>query len=45
MLEFLARNDVQWTPPSTDETVMTIEGVAAGQIPESELATLLRKAL
>jgi death-on-curing protein len=45
MLEFLARNNVQWAPPSADETVMTIEGVAAGQISESKLATWLRRAL
>jgi death-on-curing protein len=42
MLEFLARNDVEWTPPSIDETVRTIEGVAAGSISEPELADWLR---
>jgi death-on-curing protein len=42
MLEFLARNDVEWAPPGTDETVATIESVAAGGIPETELADWLR---
>ncbi len=44
MLEFLARNDVEWTPPSVDETVATMEGVAAGKISERELADWLRAA-
>ena len=44
MLEFLARNRVEWTPPSVEETVATIEGVAAGRISESELADWLRAA-
>jgi death-on-curing protein len=42
MLEFLARNQIHWTPPSVTETVSTIEGVAAGQITEEELANWLR---
>jgi death-on-curing protein len=42
MLEFLARNDVQWAPPRTEETVATIESVAAGGISESKLADWLR---
>ena len=42
MLEFLARNDVKWVPSSVDETVATIEGVAAGTISERELAEWLR---
>ena len=42
LLEFLARNGIDWTPPSTEETVRTIEGVAAGQISERELAGWLR---
>jgi len=42
MLEFLARNQIEWTPPSVDETVATMEGVAAGNISESELAEWLR---
>ena len=42
MLEFLARNRVEWTPPSTDEMVTTMEGVAAGSITERELADWLR---
>ncbi len=45
MLEFLARNGVEWTPPSVDETVVTIEDVAAGNISERELADWLRTAL
>jgi prophage maintenance system killer protein len=44
MLEFLARNRVEWTPPSVDETVATIEDVAAGKISERELADWLRAA-
>lgn len=42
MLEFFARNHVDWTPPSVDETVATIEAVAAGTISEGELASWLR---
>jgi len=45
MLEFLARNGVELTPPSVDETVVTIEHVAAGNISERELADWLRAAL
>lgn len=45
LVEFLARNDIEWRPPSTDETVSTIEGVAAGRISERELAEWLRRAL
>ncbi len=44
MLEFLDRNRVEWTPPSVDETVATIEAVAAGKISERELAAWLRAA-
>jgi death-on-curing protein len=44
MLEFLARNRVEWTPSSVDETVATMEGVAAGNISERELADWLRAA-
>ena len=43
-LEFLVRNDLQWMPPSVEETVATIERVAAGSIPERELADWLRAA-
>jgi death-on-curing protein len=43
MLEFLARNDIEWVPPSVDETVATIEGVAAGTVSERELVDWLRK--
>jgi len=42
MLDFLARNRVEWTPSSVDETVATMEGVAAGGISERELADWLR---
>jgi death on curing protein len=42
MLEFLARNKVEWTPPGTEETVAKMESVAAGGISESELADWLR---
>jgi death-on-curing protein len=44
MLDFLARNGVEWTPSSVDETVATIEGVAAGRISERALADWLRAA-
>jgi death on curing protein len=43
LLEFLARNGVEWTPPSVEETVATVEGVAAGRVSERELADWLRK--
>jgi death-on-curing protein len=42
LLEFLARNDIEWAPPSVDATVATIEQVAAGTISERELADWLR---
>ena len=42
LLEFLARNRIDWMPPSTDETGAIIEGVAAGRISERELADWLR---
>jgi death-on-curing protein len=42
LVEFLARNGVEWAPPSVDETVAVIEGVAAGRVTESELADWLR---
>jgi death on curing protein len=42
MLEFLARNGVEWAPPSVEETVATIEAVAGGTIRERELAEWLR---
>jgi death-on-curing protein len=45
LVEFLARNDIEWRPPSVDETVATIEGIAAGQIAESELADWLQRTL
>lgn len=43
LLEFLARNRIEWKPPSLDETAATIEGVAAGRISEAELAEWLRR--
>ena len=45
LVEFLARNDSEWRPPSTDETVSTIEGVAAGEVSEQELGEWLRRTL
>ena len=45
MLEFLARNELDWSPPPTDETVTTIEAVAAGETSEQELASWLRRTL
>lgn len=45
MLEFMARNALEWSPPSVDETVSTIEGVAAGTVSEEELAGWLRATL
>lgn len=38
VVEFLARNDIEWGPPGVEETVATIERVAAGTISERELA-------
>ena len=45
LLEFLARNGVEWMPPSADETVAMIERVAAGKVSERELADWLRATL
>jgi death on curing protein len=45
MIEFLARNEIEWVPPSVDETVATIEAVAAGRISAHELASWLRQVL
>ncbi len=42
LLEFLARNGIEWVPPSADETVAIIERVAAGDVSERELADWLR---
>jgi death-on-curing protein len=42
LLEFLARNGIGWVPPSVDQTVATIERVAAGTILERDLADWLR---
>jgi death-on-curing protein len=42
LLEFLARNEIEWAAPSVKETVAVIEGVAAGSITERELADWLR---
>lgn len=43
LVDFLARNEVEWAPPPVEETVATIEGVAAGRISERELADWLRR--
>lgn len=43
LVEFLARNGVEWKSPSVDETVATLEGVAAGRVSERELADWLRR--
>lgn len=43
LVEFLARNGVGWTPPSVEETVATVEAVAAGTTRERELAEWLRR--
>jgi death on curing protein len=45
MLEFLVRNQIEWTPPSVDETVAMIESVAAGTTSENDLAGWLRETL
>jgi death-on-curing protein len=45
LVEFLARNEVAWAPPSVDETVAMIEGVAAGRVTERELADWLRTSM
>jgi death-on-curing protein len=42
LLEFLSRNGIDWTPPSVDETVRTMERAAAGELSEQELADWLR---
>jgi death on curing protein len=43
LVEFLARNGIEWMPPSIDDTVATIEGVTAGAISEREFAEWLRR--
>jgi len=42
LVEFLAPNRIEWSPPSAEETVTMIEGVAAGGVTERELADWLR---
>ena len=42
LVEFLARNKVEWAPPSVDETVAMIEGAAAGRVTERALADWIR---
>jgi death on curing protein len=42
LVEFLARNGIEWAPPSVEKTVAMIEGVAAGRISEPELADWIR---
>lgn len=49
-LEFVARNGGRWTPPAADhpdgdETVATIEGVAAGTIDADMLTTWIEQRL
>lgn len=49
-LEFVARNGGTWTPPAADdpdgdETVATIEGVAAGTIDEETLTAWIERRL
>ena len=44
LVEFLARNGIEWIPRSVEETVSTIEGVAAGRLSERELGEWLRMA-
>ena len=43
LVEFLARNKIEWMPPSVDETVAMIERVASGDCSERELANWLRE--
>lgn len=43
LLEFPSRNGIEWMPPSVEETVATVEDVAAGRTSERELADWLRK--
>jgi death-on-curing protein len=43
MIEFLARNDIEWVPPSVEETVATMYAVAAGRVSAQELAGWLRQ--
>jgi death-on-curing protein len=45
LLEFLARNGIEWAPPSVDETAAIVEGVASGDISERELADWIRRDL
>ena len=42
LVEFLARNGIEWVPPSVDETVAMIERVAAGGFAEREFADWIR---
>ena len=37
LVEFLARNGVEWAPPSVEQTAAMIEGVAAGRVTEREV--------
>ena len=45
LLEFLARNNLEWRRPADDDIVTTIERVAAGELSEEELAGWIRKHL
>lgn len=40
--EFLARNGYDWHSPGVDETVETMEAVAAGEITEQDLAAWIK---
>jgi death on curing protein len=42
LVEFLARNEIEWAPPYVEETVAMIEGAATGQVAERELADWIR---
>jgi death on curing protein len=43
--EFVARNGYEWHSPGADETVETIEAIAAGRVAELELAEWVRERL
>jgi death on curing protein len=43
--EFVARNGYEWHSPGADETVETIEAIAAGRVAELELADWVRERL
>jgi len=45
LVESRARNDIERRPPSTDETISAIAGVASGDVSEQELSEWLRRML